>query len=244
VPLRRILPDARSCNDSDRIIVLTTQHALVMCFTEQDHGAALWYHSHVNTLGNPKSRTIRMADPEIEQLHTAIKRQWSRGPSPKAKPYVKAFFAAIRTGTKITAKAVGNHGTYTVSIQLNNHSLTSACSCYIGKHGYCHHCEALALTFLSEPDGFKVITPKPMKAVQSLPAVSMYLQNHTLDALLKELKAHGITQTAFAESIGMATRHLSIIKASELRNRYFNELGATKLACLWVLEHLGKTKRR
>jgi hypothetical protein len=38
---------------------------------------------------------------------------------------MKAFFAAVRTGTKITAKVVGNHGTYTVSIQLNNQSLTS-----------------------------------------------------------------------------------------------------------------------
>jgi hypothetical protein len=91
---------------------------------------------------------------------------------------------------------------------------------------------------------FKVITPKPVKAVQSLPDVSVHLQNRTLDALLTELKAHGITQTAFAESIGMNTRHLSAIKASELRNRSFNELGATKLACLWVLEHLGKPKRK
>ena len=35
----------------------------------------------------------------------------------------------------------------------------------------------------------------------------------------------------------------AVIEA-ELRHHYFNELGATKLACLWVLEHLGKTKRR
>jgi transcriptional regulator with XRE-family HTH domain len=57
-----------------------------------------------------------------------------------------------------------------------------------------------------------------------------------LDTLLQELKAQGITQTAFAESIGMNPRHLSAIKSSELRNRFFNELGATKLACLWVIE--------
>ncbi len=183
-----------------------------------------------------------MADAALTQLQMAIKRQWSRVPSQKAKPYVKAFFAAVRNGTNITAKVVGNHGTYTVSIQLNNHSLTSACSCYIGKHGHCHHCEALALTFLREPGQFKVVTPKSVKAVQSLPEVAGSLQNRTLDALLKELKTHGITQTAFAESIGMSTRHLSAIKASELRHRYFYELGATKLACLWVLEHLGKTK--
>ncbi len=46
----------------------------------------------------------------------------------------------------------------------------------------------------------------------------------------------------FAESIKMNTRHLSAIKSSELRNRYFNELGATKLACLWVLEHCAQSK--
>ena len=55
------------------------------------------------------------------------------------------------------------------------------------------------------------------------------------------MKAQGITQTAFAESIGMNPRHLSAIKSSELRNRYFNELGATKLACLWVIENFKPT---
>jgi hypothetical protein len=183
-----------------------------------------------------------MADAALAQLQRTIKRQWARVPSQKAKPYVNAFFDAVRTDTKITAKVVGNHGTYTVSIQLDPQGLTSACSCYIGKHGHCHHCEALAITFLREPGVFKVVTPKSVKAIQGLPDVAGSLQNHTLDALLKELKTHGITQTAFAESIGMSTRHLSAIKASELRNRYFNELGATKLACLWVLEHLAKTK--
>jgi hypothetical protein len=96
-----------------------------------------------------------MADAALVQLQRAIKRQWSRVPSQKAKPYVNAFFAAVRTDTKITAKAVGNHGTYTVSIQFTNHSLTSACSCYIGKHGSCHHCEALAITFVQDPNVFR-----------------------------------------------------------------------------------------
>ncbi len=66
----------------------------------------------------------------------------------------------------------------------------------------------------------------------------------TLEALLAQLKDKGITQKAFAEQIGMNTRHLATIKSSELRHHYFNELGATKLACVWVLEHLGTTKRR
>jgi uncharacterized Zn finger protein len=185
-----------------------------------------------------------MADTELEQLQTAIKRQWSHVPSKKAQPYVNAFAATERRGTKITAKVVGNHGTYTVSIQLDPQGLTSACSCYIGKHGYCHHCEALALTFLSKPGQFKVVTPKQRKDVRTLTDVRSYLDSVTLETLLSQLKEKGITQKAFAEQIGMNTRHLAAIKSSELRHHYFNELGATKLACLWVLEHLGTTKRR
>ncbi len=185
-----------------------------------------------------------MSDTELEQLQTAIQRQWSRVPSKKAKPYVNAFAAAERRGTKITAKVVGNHGTYTVSIQLDPQGLTSACSCYIGKHGYCHHCEALAITFAHDPSLFQVVTPKQRKDVRDLTDVQAYLQSVTLEALLTQLKEKGITQKAFAEQIGMNTRHLTSIKSSELRHHYFNELGATKLACLWVLEHLGNTKRR
>ncbi len=109
-----------------------------------------------------------MADTELEQLLTAMQRQWSRVPSQKAKPYVNAFSAAVRSGSKITARVVGNHGTYTVSVQLDPQGLTSACSCYIGKHGYCHHCEALALTFMHDPSLFKVVTPTQRKDVRTL----------------------------------------------------------------------------
>ncbi len=73
-----------------------------------------------------------MADPNLDLLQTAIRRRWSRVPSQKAKPYVHAFSATERRGTKITAKVVGNHGTYTVSIQIEEQGLRSACSCYIG----------------------------------------------------------------------------------------------------------------
>lgn len=183
-----------------------------------------------------------MADSDLDQLQIAIKRRWSWVPSKKAKGYVNAFFAAERRGTKITAKVVGNHGTYTVSMQVDEQGVTSACSCYIGKHGHCHHCEALALTFVADPSAFKVVKLKQAKDVHDVTDVRAYLHSVTLDALLTQLKAKGITQKAFAEQIGMNTRHLSAIKSSELRHHYFNELGATKLACLWMLEHVGKTK--
>jgi hypothetical protein len=108
-----------------------------------------------------------MADTELEQLHTAIKRQWSRVPSQKARPYVNAFSGAERRGNKITAKVVGNHGTYTVSIHRDPQGLTSACSYYISKHGYCHHCETLAITFVQDPGLFTVVTPIQRKDVSN-----------------------------------------------------------------------------
>jgi len=183
-----------------------------------------------------------MANSDLHLLQTALKRHRSRVPSQKAKPYVHAFSAAERRGAKITAKVVGNHGTHTVSIQGDTQGVTSACSCYIGKHGYCHHCEALAITFLDDPSAFKAVKLKQVKDVRQLTDVQAYLDSVTLDALLTQLKAKGITQKAFAEQIGMNTRHLAAIKSSELRHHYFNELGATKLACLWMLDHLGRTK--
>jgi hypothetical protein len=177
---------------------------------------------------------------DIETLQTVLRTRWPAAPVGKALTYVDRFFDRTRTGTKIVAKVRGNHGDYTVSIAAGEHGVTSACSCYIGKGGYCHHCAALAQTFLNEPDSFEEVRPPERKQVGGLPDLQAYLAGVTLDELLARLKAQGVTQKAFAEGIGMNPRHLTAIKSSELRNHFFNELGATKLAVLWVIEHLGK----
>ena len=183
-----------------------------------------------------------MPNSDLAKLKAAIQHAWPNMPSTKAQRYVGKFFDNTRTTTKIIAKVMGNHGTYTVSLEAKEKELTSACGCYIGKGGYCHHCEALAITFLQDPISFKEIKPKKREEVQNTSDVRQYLQGMTLEALLKQLSEKGITQKAFAESIGMNRRHLSTIKSSEARHHYFNELGATKLACLWALEHLPKPK--
>jgi len=181
-----------------------------------------------------------MSNSDIKALEEAIQKHWPAKPSDKAKPYMGKFFQMTRTGTKISAKVEGNYGTYTVSIQKDDQRLSSVCSCYIGKYGNCHHCEALALTFLSNSSAFRETKTVDLEGISDFNDLKRYLSGNTLDSLLKELRSKGITQKSLAESIGMNTRHLSAVKASELRNRYYNELGAVKLACLWVLEHLGK----
>ena len=179
---------------------------------------------------------------DIATIQTAIRSRWPNPSTGKALSYVGRFFDRTRTGTKIVARVKGNHGDYTVSIAVGEHGATSACSCYIGKGGYCHHCAALAQTFLDAPDSFKEVRPPERKQVGGLPDLQAYLAGVTLDELLAQLKVQGVTQKAFAEGIGMNPRHLTAIKSSEARNHFFNELGATKLAVLWVIEHLGKVK--
>lgn len=175
---------------------------------------------------------------DADALQTAIRAHWSTAPSEKAKRYVGRFYGATRIGSKIVAKVEGNHGTYVVSIESTAGRVSSGCSCYVGKGGFCHHCEALAHTFLEAPQIFREVQPTTREAIRSLADLQAYLEGVTLETLLAELKASGITQSAFAASIGMNTRHLSAVKSSELRNHFFYELGATKLACLWVLEHI------
>ena len=185
-----------------------------------------------------------MPDSDIKALKEAIQGYWSGKPSDKARPYIGRFFEMTRIGTRISAKVEGNYGTYTVSVQKDDQRLSSACSCYIGKYGNCHHCEALALTFLSNSSAFRETKTVNLEDIGDLNDLQRYLSGRTLDSLLKELRSKGITQKSLAESIGMNTRHLSAVKASELRNRYYNELGAVKLACLWVLEHLAKNRTK
>ena len=147
-------------------------------------------------------------------------------------------------GKKIVANVVGNHGTHTVSIQASPElKVTSACNCYIGERGFCHHCAALARTFLQAPESFVEKAAKQLAEVKELNDVAEFLESVTLENLIAQLKEKGITQKAFAASIGMSTQHLSAVKSSELRNRFYHELGATKLACLWTLEHYGEVMK-
>jgi uncharacterized Zn finger protein len=181
------------------------------------------------------------------EFKNMIEADWGHISHPKVRLYIGKFFERTRTENKIAAKVHGNHGVYLVSIEVKDKGTRSACSCYIGKGGGCHHCYALAHTFFNSPDSFKIIERKMLPKVVALEDISDYLKGTTLDELLRELKAAGVAQKDFAESVGMNPRHLSSIKSSELRNRYYHELGATKLACLWMIERFtraGKSRRK
>lgn len=180
---------------------------------------------------------IATAQIDMDELKNIIEANWSRISHPKVRLYIGKFFERTRTGNKITGKVHGNYGVYLVSIEVKDKGTRSTCSCYVGKGGGCHHCYALAHTFLNNPESFKVIERKALPKVATLEDIPDYLRGTTLDELLKNLRAAGVAQKDFADIIGMNPRHLSSIKSCELRNRYYNELGATKLACLWVIEH-------
>ena len=175
-----------------------------------------------------------------ETIQKVLQTKYSPIPSAKAQQYIGKFFNCQRRTETILGKVVGNHGTYTVSLAIHDLSVNGHCSCYIGKHGLCHHCMALAHTFLNTPKLFQIIEPLKQEDVKQLSQLPTFLQGVTLEGLLQQLKAKGISQKAVAETIGRSTRHLSTVKSSELRHHYFNELGAIKLACLWILDNYQK----
>lgn len=188
-----------------------------------------------------------MEQEDIAALRDALQHHWAwaEEPDAKAASYVDQFSDRTRAGRRISGRVEGNHGTYTVSIDATNGALEAACSCYIGRSGYCHHCHTLARTFLHDPASFRAAPPPTLQDARDMRTpedLRAYLQGVTLDALIGAPQARGITQARVAASIGMNPRQLSAIKSSERRNRYFNELGATKVACLWMLEHVGRAQ--
>ena len=173
-------------------------------------------------------------------LVDTIRRHWGKSGDRKSGRYVDQFFERTVSGPKISGKVIGNHGTYTVSITVQSDHVSSGCSCYIGKRGGCHHVTALALTYLRKPDSFVAVKASTLDDVTNLEELKTYLQGVSLDELTLQLRQSGITQKALAESIGMNPQLITAMKSSERRNRFFGELGATKLACLWILEHISK----
>ena len=122
-----------------------------------------------------------MPDIDLTKFKTLIRRKWSEKPDAKVERYVGTFFDRTRTGAKIVARTQGNHGTYTVSMEVVDNALESACSCYIGAGGYCHHCEALARTYLQDPAGFTEIVPPQLEEVKR----AYYVTNRVLPRLAR-----------------------------------------------------------
>ena len=118
----------------------------------------------------------------IEEIQSVIKSNWNRRLGEKALRYVDRFSKRELAGKKISAEVKGNHGTYRVSITVNPTRTESVCSCYIGKGGGCHHCAALAHTFLRDPESFQVIRSKQRKQIKTLEATRNQKRRSLFDA--------------------------------------------------------------
>lgn len=180
---------------------------------------------------------------DIEQAKILIKKDVEKfHVSEKVSRYIGEFYDCEIKNNKILGYVVGNHGEYTVSIEIVGEYLNEHCSCYIGKNG-CHHTTALEHSFLENPDDFEIIKEVKRTRLNSLEKIRDYLDYVTLEDLTDEMNALGLTQTDLAKATGTSSAHISAVKRSEARNRYFKELGVTKLACLWMIDNAKKIKK-
>jgi hypothetical protein len=78
----------------------------------------------------------------------------------------------------------------------------------------------------------------------SLDDLEQYLKTSTLESLLDECRARGITQKRLAAMFQLPPNFLTVVKRSERKGHYFNFIGACKIACLYVLEMSEQVARR
>jgi uncharacterized Zn finger protein len=71
----------------------------------------------------------------------------------RAQPYVREFTHRLRSGPFIAGRVAGPHGVFTVSLTIEDSTLTPACSC-TSDPGFCRHAIALGLTYIEEPQSF------------------------------------------------------------------------------------------
>jgi uncharacterized Zn finger protein len=71
----------------------------------------------------------------------------------RAQPYVREFTHRLRSGPSIAGRVAGPHGVFTVSLTIEDSTLTPACSC-TSDPGFCRHAIALGLTYIEEPQSF------------------------------------------------------------------------------------------
>ncbi len=180
---------------------------------------------------------------DIEELKKIIDKRFSQfSTSGKIGNYIGQFFDCEIKNNKIVGYVDGNHDEYIVSLKINGDFVDDQCSCYIGKNG-CHHTIALAHTFLKNPEDFEVIKEVKRIRLNTLDKIRDYLDYVTLEDLTDEMSELGLTQQDLASATGTSSAHISAVKRSEARNRYFKELGVIKLACLWMIDNAKKIKK-
>ena len=180
---------------------------------------------------------------EIEELKRIIDKNFSKfSTDGKTGSYIGRFFDVEIKNNKIVGYVDGNHGEYKVSLNVVGESVDDQCSCYIGKNG-CHHTIALAYTFLKNSEKFEIIKEVKRIRLNTLEKIRDYLDYVTLEDLTNQMNELGLTQADLAKATGTSSAHISAVKRSEARNRYFKELGTIKMACLWMIDNAKKIKK-
>ena len=157
---------------------------------------------------------------EISALQTAIRAQWRAAPSEKAKRYMGQFFETTRSDRRSPARCMATMAPTSCPSSPQRTACRPAVAAISAKAAFATIAKRWRTRSSESPQIFREVQPTAREAIRSLADLQAYLQGVTLETLLAELKANGITQTAFAASIGMNTRHLSAVKSSELRNHF------------------------
>ena len=89
----------------------------------------------------------------------------------------------------------------------------------------------------------RIIKEVKRTRLNTLEKIRDYLDYVTLEDLTNQMNELGLPQADLAKATGTSSAHISAVKRSEARNRYFKELGVIKMACLWMIDNAKKIKK-
>lgn len=179
----------------------------------------------------------------IQQI---LKTRWQETVTAKTQHYIGAFFDMFSLRHGIYAKVQGNHGIYRVSIFPEKSHPEATCSCYIGKDGYCHHCEALAHTFLLNPLAFTIIPEQHIADIigATIPEqINTATRSAALADIVEELERNGIRVKDVAESMGLSAQRFRAMIKRERQQGIVDDLTPIKLACVWLFHQFHTTQK-
>lgn len=190
--------------------------------------------------GKTKTAVSRSRFPltEKELRNSFDPKTWGR-----AQDYVGAFENPEATSREIRGNVTGNYGTYTAILRRIGDSLEFACSCPAADDMDCKHAAALGLTYLRDPGVFQEMAKADRAEVRAVADVSKFLKGSTLERLVEELRARGITQKQVIEILGINSGLFGSAKRLEERGRRYGFLNACKLACAYLLEVIEREGR-
>ncbi len=146
----------------------------------------------------------KLTEEQLKNISSSINLQ-------RAENYVGKFHNCSIDNSCIKGTIKGNHGDYTVSMDIDTDPIQFKCDCEKGQEVFCKHAAALGLTYIYTPWVFASNQKMDRNALRTTDDIQFYVKTTKLKQLLDDLKAAGVSVSQLAELTGIAMKQISCL---------------------------------